>query len=300
MKYTGKVYRPPFESESLLLQATVGCSHNKCTFCSMYQGVPFQTETIEQIEADLKEAASYSYKADRIFLVNADAFVLSASRLKEIGQKVAEIYPSCKTISMYSSINNIKSKTDEELRELRALNFNDFNIGIESGLDSLVTELNKGHTSKDAKEQLLRLRKAGFDYSINIIIGGAGAGAGAEGSKEHIEKSIEFINETQPRLIFVANLHVDSGTPLFKDRLNGNFKENTVRMNIQESIDLIKGITVETEFFGLHTSNVIPVHGMLPYDKERMLERLEIGLKRLPNDFLDSIPDKDTEGRVIR
>lgn len=295
MKYTGPVYRPPFESQSLLLQATVGCSHNKCTFCSMYQDVPFKTESIEQIENDLKEASASPFKKNRIFLVNADAFVLSASRLKEIGLKVQELYPSCETISMYASINNIKNKTDEELRELRALNFNDFNIGIESGCDRLVSDLNKGHTVAEAKEQLLRLKKAGFDYSINIIIGGAGA----HGSDEHIQNSIEFINETEPRLIFVANLHVDPGTPLYTTRSNGDFIENTLRMNIQESMALIKGITADTIFFGLHTSNVIPVYGSLPLEKELLLQKLSKGMNQIPSKLLDSIPSKGNEGNII-
>ncbi|MCT4632443.1 MAG: radical SAM protein [Firmicutes bacterium] len=295
MKYTGNIYRPPFESNSLLLQATVGCSHNDCSFCSMYHGVPFETEGIEQIEKDLLEAASVPYKYDRIFLLNADAFILSADKLKQIGQKIKDIYPSCETISMYASINNIKNKTDKELKELRQLNFNDFNIGIESGYDALIKELNKGHTSQEAKKQLLRLKNAGFNYSINIIIGGAGC----ENSEDHIKKSIDFINQTEPRLVFLANLHIDPGTPLFASRSKGTFKENTVRMNIQETIDLVDGIEIETELFGLHPSNIIPIHGILPNEKYKILNKLLRYEKDFPKLFLDSVPDKVGEGRAI-
>ena len=118
MKYTGPVFRPPFEAHSLLLQVTVGCSHNKCTFCTMYRDTPFQVESMEQIEKDLREARQSYALVRRIFLVNADPFVLSADKLKAIAEKINEIFPEIETIAMYASVKNIIDKTDEELKEL--------------------------------------------------------------------------------------------------------------------------------------------------------------------------------------
>ena len=146
MKYTGQVYRPPFEANSLRLQVTVGCSHNKCTFCTMYQNTPFQVERMEQIEQDLREARQMYPLVRRIFLVNADPFVLSAEKLKAIARKINEILPEVETIAMYASVKNILDKTDEDLKELRALKINELNIGIESGMDEVMRHLNKGFT----------------------------------------------------------------------------------------------------------------------------------------------------------
>lgn len=233
MKYTNPVYRPPFEADSLLLQVTAGCSHNKCTFCTMYKGVPFQTETIEQIEKDLLEARRTHRKVNRIFLVHADPFVLSAAKLKLIATKIHEILPEVKTIAMYASIKNIINKTDEELKELRALKINELNIGLESAMPEVVEHLNKGFTIDEAKVQLNRLTNAGIDFSINIIIGAAGS----EKSHENAIANSRFLNEIKPYLIFVATLHIDGGSPLEAELKNGMFNENTLRQNMEEEID---------------------------------------------------------------
>ena len=119
MNYTGPVFRPPFEANSLLLQVTVGCSHNACTFCTMYKDTCFAVAPMEQVEKDLREARAQLSTVRRIFLVNADPFVLSAVKLKAIAEKINEIFPEIQTISAYASVKNIIDKTDEELKELQ-------------------------------------------------------------------------------------------------------------------------------------------------------------------------------------
>ncbi|WP_432205462.1 radical SAM protein (plasmid) [Cetobacterium somerae] len=297
MKYTGPIYRPPFEANSLLLQVTVGCSHNKCTFCSMYRDVKFCTESIEQIEKDLLEARELYPIVKRIFLVNADPFVLSANKLKEIAEKINEILPEVETIAMYASINNIKDKTDEELKELRNLKINDLNIGIESGLDEVVKKLNKGFTIEEAKKQLKRLSLAGINFSVNIIIGAAGR----DKSKENAIANAKFLNLVKPNLIFIATLHIDSGSSLEKELINGSFMENTVGENIKEELLMLENLNLEnTFFFGLHTSNVIPVYGFLGEKKQDMITDLKNGLASLNESYLNKKPLKDSEGRIIR
>ena len=125
MKYTGPVYRPPYEANTLLLQVTVGCAHNKCTFCTMYRDVQFGVEQIDQVEKDLQEAQQFNGNVKRIFLVNGDAFVLNARRLKEIAEKIHHYLPKVETITMYASINNIMHKSDEDLAELAKLGIGD-------------------------------------------------------------------------------------------------------------------------------------------------------------------------------
>lgn len=295
MKYTGPIFRPPFESDSLLLQVTVGCSHNKCTFCTMYSDILFKTESLEQIEQDLLEARETYSHVKRVFLVNADAFVLSGARLKIIANKINEILPEVETIAMYASVNNIKDKTDDELKELRALKINDLNIGIESGSATVLKLLNKGFTPDEAKKQLNRLTKAGIDYSVNIIIGAAGS----DESLHHAIESSSLLNELNPSLIFVATLHVDQGSPLETKLKSGDFKENNVRQNIIEEIEFLSRLNLKnTYFFGYHTSNVIPVGGFLNEDKEKILNSLYKGMKSINKDILDSHPLKGLEGNI--
>lgn len=295
MKYTGPIFRPPFEAGSLLLQVTVGCSHNKCSFCTMYKDVPFQVETIEQIEKDLLEARARYSSVKRVFLVNADAFVLSADKLKAISEKINEILPEVETIAMYASVNNIKGKTDEELRELRALKINEFNIGIESGLPEVVNHFNKGFTVDEAKIQLNRLTNSGIDFSVNIIIGAGGS----KRSQDHAIASSKFINEVKPKLIFVATMHIDPGSKIEEELNKGLFDENTLGQNIEEEIKLIEGLDLnDTLFFGLHTSNVIPVYGLLAQKKDEMLTTLREGLIEIPEEFLNSRPEKGLEGAI--
>ena len=176
MKYTGLTYRPPFEARSLLLQVTAGCSHNQCSFCTMYRDVPFAVETMEQIEKDLREAREYVPNITRVFLENGDPFCLSADKLSAIAIKIHEYLPKVETIAMYASIKNIVEKTDEELSLLRSLGINELNIGVESGLDTALKRMNKGYTAEQALHELKRLNAAGMDFVAKIIFGCAGEG----------------------------------------------------------------------------------------------------------------------------
>ncbi|MCH3942193.1 MAG: radical SAM protein [Atopobiaceae bacterium] len=296
MHYTGQIYRPPFEAASLLVQATVGCSHNACTFCTMYHGTKFQTARMEDIEADLREAAAEYPFIQRVFLVNADAFVLSADRLAAIAEKAHEYLPKVKTIGMYASVKNVIGKTDEELAHLHELGIDGLNIGLESGLDEVLAHLNKGFTVEEARTQLARLRKAGINYSLNIMLGAAGS----ELWEKNAIANARILNETQPSLVFTALLHVDPGAPLLDEVKAGTFREDTLGQYVTEELEMLRGLELEdATFYGLHTSNVIPVQGILPRDKDALVKRLEDGLARIPERYLDSHPEKGYEGISI-
>lgn len=296
MTYTGPVFRPPFEANSLLLEVTVGCSHNECTFCTMYKDIPFHISPMEQIEHDLIEAKKLYGSVRRIFLVNADPFVLNASRLKAIAEKINEVFPEVETISMYASIKNISGKTDEELRELRKLKINELNVGLESGMDEAIRKLNKGFTLEEARTQLKRLNNAGIDFSVNIILGAAGSGK----YKENAIATSKLLNEVNPYLIFIATMHVDPGSVLLDEMKAGTFVENTLGDNLLEELELLKRLDLQkTTFYGLHTSNVIPLVGTLPTEQDKLIERLENGIKSIPQNILNSRPEKGYEGAAI-
>ena len=296
MKYTGITYRPPFEADSLLLQVTQGCSHNKCSFCTMYRDVPFRTEGMEQIEKDLREASLFMPHARRVFLVNGDAFVLSARELGAIAETIHAHLPHVDTIAMYASVRNIQGKTDAELEQLRKLGINDLNIGLESGLDPVLSHMNKGYSAAQALRELQRLDRAGMRYGVNIILGAAGA----KNYRQNAEATAALLNQTKASLIFTGTVHADPGCPLYDEMQSGAFEESTFEAYLLEEELLIEQLTVEgCLFFGLHPSNVVPLRGYLCRDKEKMLREIQNARMQL-GPLLHTRPIRCEEGAIIR
>ena len=295
MNMTGVVYRPPYEANSLLLQVTLGCSHNQCTFCSMYPDVQFQVCPMEEVEADLEEAARYCPNVKRVFLEHGDAFVLSAEKLLKIADAIHRKLPRVDTIAMYASIRNIKSKTDAELRQLRAAGIHGLDIGVESGLDAALTYMNKGHTAEEAREQLLRLTEAGMDYSFNAILGCGGA----ELWKENADATADLINAVQPHLLFMGSLHAQPGCRLYQDMQNGTFRECTIGQLLNEQERLLCRLDLEdTYYFGSHPSNLVPMQARLPDQKQDMIEAVRETREQLRS-HLDEFPVRGGEGSIL-
>lgn len=289
------MYRPPFEAGSFLLEVTKGCSHNQCSFCTMYKDIPFRVVNIEDVEAQLKDAAIYKDCVDRVFLENGDAFVLSANRLKEIAELVYMYLPRTKTIAMYASINNIRGKTDGELKELRQVGINELNIGVESGYDEALKYMNKGYNSEQAVFELNRLKNAGISYGANIILGCAGP----KKRKENAIATAKLLNETKPYLIFTGTIHADPGCPLYNDLNNGIFTESTFGEYLDEEELLLSLLDIdECFYFGLHPSNVVTMQGMLKKDKETLLKEIRRKREEL-KDHLDQKPIRYGEGAII-
>ena len=295
MNLSGIVYRPPYEADSFLLQVTKGCSHNRCTFCSMYPGVPFAVCPMEEVEADLEEGARYCPDVTRVFLEHGDAFVLSSDRLLAIAEAVHRKLPKVETIAMYASIQNIRTKTDAELRELRACGIHGLDIGVESGLDAALTYMNKGHTAREAREQLLRLTEAGMDYSFNAILGCGGA----ELWQENADATADLINAVQPHLLFIGSLHAEPGCRLYQDMKDGVFHECTIGQLLDEQERLIRRLDLRnTYYFGSHPSNLVPMQGRLPQQKQDMIDVIRETREALRTQ-LDMFPLRGGEGAVL-
>ena len=295
MNLSGIVYRPPYEADSFLLQVTKGCSHNRCTFCSMYPDVPFAVCPMEEVEADLEEGARYCPDVTRVFLEHGDAFVLSSDRLLAIAEAVHRKLPKVETIAMYASIQNIRTKTDAELRKLRACGIHGLDIGVESGLDAALTYMNKGHTAKEAREQLLRLTEAGMDYSFNAILGCGGA----ELWQENADATADLINAVQPRLLFIGSLHAEPGCRLYQDMKDGVFHECTIGQLLDEQERLIRRLDLRnTYYFGSHPSNLVPMQGRLPEQKQDMIDVIRETREALRTQ-LDMFPLRGGEGAVL-
>ena len=262
----------------------------------MYDEVPFSISPIEEIEEDLAWVGKHNTLFDRVFLVNGDAFCLGYDRLVEIAELVHRYMPHIRTIGGYASVNNVLGKTADELSHLAELGYADFNIGLESGLDSVLSYMNKGYTLADAREAFARLQDAQMPFNLNIIT----CAAGPDRTLEHAEANAAIVNEAAPTLVFVSPLHVDPGAPLERLVAEGDFVECTLRDYIVEEIEFLRRLELSNcVFFGLHVSNPVRVSGILPRDKQRLISELEAGIGRFPDWQLESVPAKGPEGRMI-
>ncbi len=284
MNYEGTVYRPPLEANSFLLQVAIGCTHNKCTYCNMYAEKCFRVESLKKIEEDLKLAKQYYKTIERIFLVDGDAFVLKTELLKSIALMIKKYFPECKTITMYASIQNIKAKTIEELKELKELGINDLYVGIESGSDEVLAHVNKGHTVKEAIEQLEKLNEANINHMSIIMLGISGKGKGIENAKA----TAKLLNNVKPKIIINSTLSVFEGTKLYEELQNGTFVEARELENLMEEKTLIENLELdETFFFGNHVFNSTSVSGILGKDKESMIKKLEHSIENFDEDVFE-------------
>jgi radical SAM superfamily enzyme YgiQ (UPF0313 family) len=254
----------------------------------MYRDVKFQAEKIDQVEKDLQEAQQLYGNVKRVFLVNGDAFVLSAKRLKEIAEKIHHYLPEVEKITMYSSINNIKHKSDEELAELAKLGIGDLWIGVETGHGEALRYLNKGASIEDAYEQLERLNKAGITFFYGFMFGAAGKGKGIENA----EANAKLINKVKPLGIVPTTLSANEGTQLAKDIADGNFELATERELFEEQKKTIELVDVPTHYMGIHIINSVGFDAELPNDRQGAIDRVNHAISNMDEAILDSVPER--------
>nr|WP_276575917.1 radical SAM protein [Oceanirhabdus seepicola] len=285
MKFTGTTYRPPVEGDTVLLQVTEGCAHNKCTFCTMYKDTKFSIEQLSQIEKDILQIKEHFGNINRIFLVNGDAFVLSARRLKEISDLLIKHIPSIETISMYASVSNIKGKSDSELVMLKEARINDLYIGLETGHEATIDRINKGHTLEDAYTQLERLNKTGIVHHTGLMLGVAGKGLGIENAKA----TAKLLNTVKPGLIWAGTLGIFEGSELSAQVEKGEFTPASELEIIEEEIELLNSLELKNiKFYGVHPTNTASIYGVLPNNKEELIQKLQNTIEKLDNEVLNS------------
>lgn len=288
MHYTGQVYRHPIEGNTPLLQVTAGCSHNKCSFCTMYRETPFSVSPIEHVEQDLMEMKATYGELKRIFLVNGEPFILSTDKLIVIGELINKYFPDIETITCYTSIKSLKSKSVEDLKKLKKLGYNELHIGLESAFDPAISQMNKGFTQKEAYECLGKIRDAGMRWDSIIMTGVAGKGNG----QIHIEQTARLLNEFPPYLLSMMTTSVSTGTPLETMRDSGEFVECTELEKIEEEILLLKLINFEDcYFFGGHNYNLIPINAPLS-KKAEIIKTFEENINRIPKHILNSVKER--------
>jgi radical SAM superfamily enzyme YgiQ (UPF0313 family) len=276
MRYEGNIFRPPSEAYSLIIQVTIGCSHNRCTFCSAYRDDIFRIRKLDEIVQDLKEARSYYSRVKRIFLADGNALILKTSDLKKILQTIKELFPECERVGVYSGPKDILGKTVEELKELKELGLGIAYLGVESGSDSILEHIQKGVTSAEMIEAGKKMVQSGIELSITLI---SGLG-GKEKWLEHARESARVINEINPKYVGLLTLLVRPGTEMYEEVRNGDIQLLTPKEVMLETRELIQNLEVENCVFrSNHASNYVALAGTLPQDKQKLLTQLDEMIK---------------------
>ena len=281
MHFTGRTWRPPYESQSVILQATSGCTHNRCTFCSLYKDEKFRMSPMDEFEEDLAEIKSYQPNARRVFLTGANPFAMSYENLKLRALTVREYLIKCQSIAMFASIRDVMNKEVWQLKKLRAMGVNGLSIGTESGDDTTLALANKGYTFNDILEQCRKLDEAGIEYYFVYMTGLAGHGNG----QRNALNSAEVFSQLNPYFISVDSLTLFPDTQLYQQAKRGEFIPADEKERIRELQTLIKNLHIRTHLFANSVSNYFPLVARLPYDREQAVESLQ--------DILDSENEED-------
>lgn len=272
IEYDPPVYRPPGEWRSFLVQATIGCSHNGCTFCGMYKGKKFRIRSMDDIIGDIREAAAFYNQYEKVFLCDGDAIVMKTEDLLEIIGEIKKDFPHCRLISTYAGPRSTLSKTPEELKILHEAGLGRAYLGIETGMEALLQSTNKGVTRAEMLEAGLRLRNAGIDLWGIILIGLGGKPLSMENARE----TAKIINEMQPNHLSAMNYTPVEGTKLGNQALRGEFQVLGAKESLMETAELIRNLEVSgMHFTSDHASNYLPLKGTLNEDRDKLLRLID-------------------------
>lgn len=290
MHFHGTIWRPPYEAGSLLVQATAGCTHHNCKFCTLYSDLPFRfrMSPLEEIQADLAEAQLWGTDplallsarlqglprpegVRRVFLTGANPFVLLPERLEEIAGLIRQYFPSVESIGCFARVTDVGLKSGGELRRLRALGYDGLTVGVETGDREALAFMNKGYQPRDIVEQAGRLDEAGISYSFFYLAGISGAGRGREGAL----RSAEIFNRTRPKRIGSSMLTVFPDSELYREIQAGHWREESELEKLEELKTLIGHLDIPVRFETDGASNRIQIRGELPEDRERLTAGLE-------------------------
>jgi radical SAM superfamily enzyme YgiQ (UPF0313 family) len=275
MHYEGNIIRPPSEANSILLQATVGCSRNKCTFCGTYQGERFKIKQDEIIMADIAFAAQNCKRQRRVFICDGDALIMPQKRLVRILDAIAEQLPWVTRVGVYANAKSLKMKSVEELEELRRLGLGIAYMGLESGDDATLKAVNKGADSAFQIEMGRKARSAGIKLSVTVLLGLAGI----ERSEIHARETGRAITAIDPEYVGALSLMLIPGTPLHTDYLEGRFTP-LGPMELLRELRILLAHTEQSKglFHANHASNYLPIRARMPKDKAATLALIDSAL----------------------
>jgi radical SAM superfamily enzyme YgiQ (UPF0313 family) len=283
MRYEGPIYRPPSEADSLLIQATVGCPHNQCTFCLVYKkGIRFKIRPTAAIMEDLEEARRvYGPAVQTLFLPAGNTIAMPTEPLAAICRHSSALFPRLRRITVYGSAQFICHKGPEQLRSLAEAGLTRIHVGLESGDDVVLSRVHKGATRAQQITAGQLVREAGMELSEYVVLGLGGQ----ERSTEHIAATASAINAIQPDFLRLRTLVPKVDTPLLAEIQSGQFQMLTPHEVIRETLHLIQQITAPTQVVSDHYTNYVNIAGRLPEDQPRLLEILTQALQQDESSF---------------
>jgi radical SAM superfamily enzyme YgiQ (UPF0313 family) len=271
VRYVGTVYRPPSEAYSLIIQATIGCNHNKCTFCGSYRDRKFTIRSIQDIRKDLEEARHMG-PVEKVFLADGDALCMPQRRLVEILHAVNEYIPSVERIGIYANARNVLRKSPEDLQALKALKLGIIYLGLETGDEQLLTKIQKGSTYDQMVQAAKRVKDSGIALSVTVLLGIGGV----EASKRHAAETARILTDMDPDFVGALSVILVPGTPLHDEYLAGTFQLPDPFGMIQELRTMIAESSFsKCVFRSNHASNYLPVKATLPADKHAILAAID-------------------------
>ncbi|MDD3374808.1 MAG: radical SAM protein [Candidatus Omnitrophica bacterium] len=269
------IIRPPSEANSLLLQVTVGCSSNTCTFCGAYASKQFGMMEFSDIAQDIEQAARYYPETRKVFLLDGDALAVSNEKLVPILRLINESFPKLSRIASYANGYNMTKRTHEELKELRDNNLSLIYMGLESGSQKVLDLCKKRATVQEMIKAVRVSDDAGIKSSIIVLLGLGGK----KYSEIHTKETAAALNKMQPRYLSFLSLMLIEGTPLCKQAEAGELEELDSEGFLKEAYDIVRGLDLnKTIFRSNHASNYLPLEGRLPKDKQKLLDAFKAGI----------------------
>jgi len=276
MRYVGSVYRPPSEADSYLLQATIGCSWNHCTYCATYDEKQFRIRSLSETLEDIAMAGgAFGDRVRKVFVMDGDALVMDLDMWEPILQSLDATFPNLRRVSCYATARNLLAKSEQELKRLRELGLKLLYIGPESGDDVTLKRIAKGATSADHVEAAAKARDAGLKQSLIFLLGAGGA----DRSVEHATASARLATAMDPEFLSALTLMLIPSTPICKLAESGRFEMPSVDGLLRElRIIVAETSPSDTIFRCNHASNYLPIGGRLPRDRGAILEKIDAAL----------------------
>ncbi len=276
MHYEGMMIRPPSEANSILLQVTLGCSHNKCTFCGTFRGKRFNIKKDDIIFEDIEFAREYCKRQSRLFICDGDAMIIPQKRLVKILKQIKDRLPWVTRVGLYANTKSIGMKTDEQLKELYDLGVTIVYMGLESGDDDILKQIRKGADSAKMIKMGKRLKQSGIKLSVTVIVGIGGP----EKSKRHAMETGRVLSAIDPDFVGALSLMLTPDTELYDEYENGEFQLINPDQMLEELGVMIESTHLSNGLFHAnHASNYLPIRAKLPEEKEKTLKLISQALK---------------------
>lgn len=283
MRYEGPIYRPPSEANSLLIQATVGCPNNRCTFCMVYKnGIKYKVRPVEDIKEDMREAVDkYGEDVRTLFFPAGNTIAMKTDELCKICQYAKDLFPNLERITVYGSSQYIAGKGSEGMKKLAKAGLSRIHVGLESGDDEILRLIKKGTDSKKQIAAGRYVMDAGIELSLYVILGIGGK----ERTHQHAVETAKVLNQISPDFIRLRTFVPKKNTPLLKDVMDGTFVMLGPHEVLRETAEIIKRLEVNSYLTSDHYTNYINIEGQLPAAKERMLQIIRTALQKSENQF---------------